>query len=605
MAIYHFSVKTISRSAGRTATAAAAYRSATDITDERTGEVHTYRHKKGVVESGVILPPAAPRWAVERPALWNAAEAAEKRKNSTVAREIVVALPAEIDGQGRARIVREFAEKLAEKHRCAVDYAIHQPNTKGDDRNYHAHILMSTRRLTADGFTEKTREWDDRKSGTVEHWRAAWAEHLNRHMKQSGLAERVSHLSLAEQGIDDREPTRHKGVAATAIERRNRAAIEADTTLRATAKSRALRTRQPQKTAQPEPADGHRFGQPVEQTPLQREAARLEAELAALKAEREQERQREAADRQKKEAAAQPKAESPKTPQQQLLEAARESGNPELLRMAQIAIAVEYLNRRMAQMAGQQKQAEREPMAAEREEQTRREQYQAMPTAELVRAYQDADNLHRDGKRQTETVAAGHWFADKRTKIQEADESIGQLEYLQRVARDEFQREQQRRESRLFGLGAAIAKIQGDNAKQHRLLQEQVRRAQEIERRSEERRQHKVEYDRRLHQETGDFARRLRTKVERMADEIIRRPEQEFTEPFKQAAAQIRTSAGRNAVEQVEREAKKHRSMGNKADERISYYTGTATVQKAEQLAQRQQERRQQREQDDGRGYSR
>lgn len=173
------------------------------------------------------------------------------------------------------------------------------------------------------------------------------------------------------------------------------------------------------------------------------------------------------------------------------------------------------------------------------------------------------------------------------------------------MARDEFQREQQRRESRLFGLGAAIAKIQGDNAKQHRLLQEQVRRAQEIERRSEERRQHKVEYDRRLHQETGNFARRLRTKVERMADEIIRRPEQEFTEPFKQAAAQIRTSAGRNAVEQVEREAKKHRSMGNKADERISYYTGTATVQKAEQLAQRQQERRQQREQDDGRGYSR
>ena len=106
-------MKTISRSAGRTA--AAAYRSATDITDERTGEVHTYRHKKGVVESGVILPPDAPRWVVERPALWNAAEAAEKRKNSTVAREIVVALPAEIDGQGRARIVREFAEKRLDK----------------------------------------------------------------------------------------------------------------------------------------------------------------------------------------------------------------------------------------------------------------------------------------------------------------------------------------------------------------------------------------------------------------------------------------------------------------------------------------------------------
>lgn len=453
MAIYHFSVKTISRSAGRTATAAAAYRSATDITDERTGEIHTYRHKKGVVESAVILPPDAPKWAADRPALWNAAEAAEKRKNSTVAREIVVALPAEIDGQGRARIVREFAEKLAEKHRCAVDYAIHEPNAKGDDRNHHAHILMSTRRLSADGFTEKTREWDDRKSGTVQHWRAAWADHLNRHMEQSGLAERVSHLSLAEQGIDDREPTRHKGVAATAIERRNRAAIEADTTLRATAKSRAMRTRQPQKTALPEPADGHRFGQSAEQTPLQREAARLEAELDALKAEREQERQREA-----------------------------------------------------------EEKARQEREAAERQQQKAEKEREA-------------------------------W-----------------KQYEQAVSDKENEQEERRQA-----------------------------------------------YSKRLDKETAILTGAAKLNAVYLADEINRRPEQEFTEQFRQAAAQSRTGAGRDAVKRIEEQAARHRSQGSKAGERVSYYTGTATVQKAEQLAQRQQERRQQRERGRGDdfGYSR
>lgn len=560
MAIYHFSVKTISRSAGRTATAAAAYRSATDITDERTGEVHTYRHKKGVVESAIILPTDAPQWATERPALWNAAEAAEKRKNSTVAREIVVALPAEIDGQGRARIVREFAEKLAEKHRCAVDYAIHQPNAKGDDRNHHAHILMSTRRLTADGFTEKTREWDDRKSGTVEYWRAAWAEHLNRHMEQSGLAERVSHLSLAEQGIDDREPTRHKGVAATAIERRNRAAIEADTTLRATAKSRAMRTRQPQKTALSEPADGHCFGQPAEQTPLQREAARLEAELDALKAEREQERQREAEEkaRQERETAAQ-----------------------------------------------KQQKAEKEQAAWKQYEQAQRSTYRAMPTAKLIEAYQQADHFRHHSQELRKVAEAGDWFRQEREVLERLDSEIQRLRKEMNTAYTRYWDVQKQREGRLFGLGALVSKVQGDNELQQQLKQAYFQRKQAVSDKENEQEGRRQAYGKRLDKETAILTGAARLNAVYLADEINRRPEQEFTEQFRQAAAQSRTGAGRDAVKRIEEQAARHRSQGSKADERVSYYTGTATVQKAEQLAQRQQERRQQREQDNGRGYSR
>ena len=96
MAIYHLSVKTISRSQGRSATAAAAYRAAIEIVDERTGEIHDYQRKGGVECTEIILPDNAPDWATDRAALWNAAEQAETRKNSTVAREFEIALPSEL-----------------------------------------------------------------------------------------------------------------------------------------------------------------------------------------------------------------------------------------------------------------------------------------------------------------------------------------------------------------------------------------------------------------------------------------------------------------------------------------------------------------------------
>ena len=112
MAIYHLSVKTISRSAGRSATAAAAYRAGVEIADERTGEVHDYRRKGGVDSAELVLPVGAPEWAVDRAALWNAAEQAEKRKNSTVAREFEIALPAELSPDERQRLALDFAREL-------------------------------------------------------------------------------------------------------------------------------------------------------------------------------------------------------------------------------------------------------------------------------------------------------------------------------------------------------------------------------------------------------------------------------------------------------------------------------------------------------------
>ena len=220
MASYHLSVITISRSQGRSATAAAAYRSGARITDERTGVIHDYQRRRGVEATFLLLPASAPDWASDRARLWNAAEGAETRKNSTVAREFEIALPAELDAEQRQRLAADFARELVARHGCAADVAIHRPGRAGDSRNHHAHVLLTTRRLTAAGFTEKTRELDDLKTGEIGRWRARFAEVQNERLREAGVEARVDHRSLEAQAID-REATIHLGPAATALERRS------------------------------------------------------------------------------------------------------------------------------------------------------------------------------------------------------------------------------------------------------------------------------------------------------------------------------------------------------------------------------------------------
>ncbi|MBS0194344.1 MAG: MobA/MobL family protein, partial [Proteobacteria bacterium] len=173
MAIYHLSVRTVSRSVGRSATEAAAYRSGCRIVDARTGLIHDYmrKRKRDLEFSHLVLPEAAPAWASDRAAVWNAAEHSERRINSTVAREFEVALPSELDAAGRLEVALRFAHEIVARHGCIADVAIHRPSRAGDTRNHYAHILCSTRRLSATGFTEKTRELDEVKRGEVGRWR--------------------------------------------------------------------------------------------------------------------------------------------------------------------------------------------------------------------------------------------------------------------------------------------------------------------------------------------------------------------------------------------------------------------------------------------------
>lgn len=221
MAIYHFSVKAVSRSSGRSATAAAAYRAGRKIADERTGEIHDYTRKSGVESADIVLPDGAPEWATDRAALWNAAELAEKRKDACVAREFEVALPHELPGEERRRLAVEFARDMANREGCAVDVAIHAPSDKHDNLNHHAHILRTTRKVVADGLGEKldTEKAGRNRKDDLEAVRARWAEMTNAALERNGIAARVDHRSLAAQGIG-REPTQHRGPAIDGLLRR-------------------------------------------------------------------------------------------------------------------------------------------------------------------------------------------------------------------------------------------------------------------------------------------------------------------------------------------------------------------------------------------------
>ena len=220
MAIYHLAVKSVSRSTGRSAVAAIAYRAGVALENERDGLVHDYTRRGGVEDAFIVVPEGA-EWAQDRSALWNAAEAAEKRKDAKVAREYELGLPAELDAGQRRDLVRAFAEDIRDRYGVAVDVAIHAPHDYGDDRNHHAHVMTTTREVGPDGLGAKTRQLDVRSSASieVEAIRERWAELLNHSLEQSHHIERVDHRSYARQGIEI-EPTVKLGHASAAIERR-------------------------------------------------------------------------------------------------------------------------------------------------------------------------------------------------------------------------------------------------------------------------------------------------------------------------------------------------------------------------------------------------
>jgi hypothetical protein len=252
MAIYHCTIKNGGRSKGQSAIAAAAYRSGEKLNDYEVGSLCDYSKKKGIIHSEISLCENAPTEYTHRETLWNAVHKIEKAKDARLWREIEVALPRELNIEKQKETVREYVQGLTKSGMCA-DWSIHD---KGDG-NPHAHIMLTTRPIKANGqwgdkekkdyardengekiplIDEKTglqkidsrncKQWkrvyvqvnDWNKTEKIEEWREAWATVCNKRL-EAEKKKPIDHRSYARQG-KEREPTIHEGTVARAIEAR-------------------------------------------------------------------------------------------------------------------------------------------------------------------------------------------------------------------------------------------------------------------------------------------------------------------------------------------------------------------------------------------------
>lgn len=197
MAIYHLSAKVISRAGGRTSIAAAAYRTAGRLHDERHGLEHDYSRKGGVTHSEIMVPENAPDWMRDRNQLWNAVEIVEKRRDAQLAREIEVSLPRELDRGQRLGLLRGFIQREFVDRGMIADVAVHEGKARDGYGQPHAHVMLTMRELTGDGFGKKDRSWNA--SDLLLGWREAWARDANIALERAGRSERIDHRSLDAQ----------------------------------------------------------------------------------------------------------------------------------------------------------------------------------------------------------------------------------------------------------------------------------------------------------------------------------------------------------------------------------------------------------------------
>ena len=212
MAIYHLSVKVISRAAGRSALAAAAYRSADRLHDERLDRDHDFTNKSGVVHSEVLLPDGAPERLSDRATLWNEVEAFEKRKDAQLSREVEFAIPREMNQQQGIELARDFAQAEFVDAGMIADLNVHWDIGADGMAKPHAHVMLTMREVDAEGLGAKVRDWN--RTELVEQWRERWADHVNQRLAELDIDARIDHRSLEAQGIA-LEPQNKIGPAAS------------------------------------------------------------------------------------------------------------------------------------------------------------------------------------------------------------------------------------------------------------------------------------------------------------------------------------------------------------------------------------------------------
>ncbi|MDB4989831.1 MAG: conjugal transfer protein TraA [Myxococcaceae bacterium] len=198
MALYRFAVSVISRRAGQSAVACAAYRSGETLRCERNGKSFAFAEPERVKHREILAPVGAPAWVFERERLWNSVERSEKRADSQLAREVQLALPLELSEEAQLELARTFIQDEFVSRGMVADFAIHRG--EADDPQPHVHVMLTMRDLGPDGFTRKNRHWNSKK--LLRHWRQAWEHYVNRALANAGRHERVDHRSYKDRGIN-------------------------------------------------------------------------------------------------------------------------------------------------------------------------------------------------------------------------------------------------------------------------------------------------------------------------------------------------------------------------------------------------------------------
>lgn len=222
MAIYHFSVKAISRSDGRSVVACAAYRSGEKLVCNYYGKEQDYTRKTGVEHTQIYAPENTRTDLLNRQTLWNVVEKVETRKDSNLAREFEIAFPQELNAEQRKEMLNELCLELVKKHGVIVDAAIHAPHTSSgsDERNYHAHIMFTGRQIdlgTGNFAKKRNRDFNkENSSETVRWWREKFANIANKHLELAGYAATLDHRSYADQE-NGLEATTHEGPKVTQL----------------------------------------------------------------------------------------------------------------------------------------------------------------------------------------------------------------------------------------------------------------------------------------------------------------------------------------------------------------------------------------------------
>ncbi len=217
MALYHFSAKVIQRSQGRSAIAAAAYRAAEELHDKLLDQDHDYTDKQHVVYKEIMLPDGAPARWLDRETLWNEVEAAERRKDAVLARDIEISLPRELGQAEAVALVQEFVREQFVVRGMVADLNVHWTKARDGGEQPHAHVMLTMRGVEGDGFGLKQRAWNDK--ALLRTWRERWAEVANARLHELGHDARIDHRSYAEQGID-LEPQHKIGPAGARREER-------------------------------------------------------------------------------------------------------------------------------------------------------------------------------------------------------------------------------------------------------------------------------------------------------------------------------------------------------------------------------------------------